>query len=546
MPGKIIVLRQNKTNVSVNNNLAYSVYLHSLSRPDSLAVACEGQELSYEQVAKRASALAACVRQSAAWSRKDGQPPRVGILASRSIDACLAVLGSSWAGATYVPIGLKHPEDRVLTILSLCNLSALITDSNGAKWLTKRVLSACPPLVIAPNAEQLQVQEHGDIEFHDIDLLPDTELNDPEEFDANDPAYIIFTSGTTGIPKGVTIASHSIRHYIETAASILSLRASDRVIETCELSFDASLNNMLSTWYAGASLHVLPSARVMSAVKFARENKLTVWSSVPSLVGMLNQIKALSPNVLPNVRVTVFGGEQLSKSVVTAWQTAAPNSVIENCYGPTEATVCCLTQRVLNPLPLTPGRDFVSIGKPVPGNEAAIIDAGGELVPAGVAGELAIAGVQLSKGYYKDPELTEKRFPTLRGKRWYLTGDLAMQDSSGTFHCLGRIDNQVKVLGHRIELEEIDTHLRSVTNANIVATVAYPVADGAAQGLVAFIGSLLIDTQQIIAALKARLPYYMVPNRIVALEDIPFNQSGKVDRRALQQFLEDSQNEATI
>jgi len=540
------VLSQNKTNLPINYNLSHSVYIHSLSRPDSLAVACEGQELSYGQIARRASAIAACVRRSSAWFRKDGQPPRVGILASRSIDACLAVLGSSWAGATYVPIGLKLPEERVLTILSLCNLSALITDAKGAKLLTKRVLSACPPLVIVPDAEQFKVQDHGEVEFHDIDLLPATGENYPAEVDANDPAYIIFTSGTTGIPKGVTISSGSIRHYVEMAASILNLRSSDRAIETCELSFDVSLNNMFSTWHAGASLHILPAARVMSAVKFARENRLTVWSSVPSLVGMLNQIKALSPNVLPSLRVTVFGGEQLSKSVVTAWQSAAPNSVIENFYGPTEVTVYCLTQRVLDPLPLTPGRDFVSIGKPIPGNEAAIVGPDGELVPAGVAGELAIAGVQLSKGYFKDPELTEKRFPMLRGKRWYLTGDLAMQDSSGRFHCLGRIDNQVKVLGHRIELEEIDTHLRNVTNANIVATVAYPFADGAAQGLVAFIGSLLIDTQQIITTLQTRLPAYMVPNRIIGLDNIPFNQSGKVDRKALQQLLEDSLNEATI
>jgi amino acid adenylation domain-containing protein len=532
------LLIHTKSDLPKNFNLSYAVYLHSLSRPDSLAVASEGRELSYEQVAKSARSIAACIKQSSSWSRKDDKPPRVGVLASRSVDACLAVLGASWAGATYIPIGLKLPEDRILTVLSLGDLSALITDSQGAKLLSNRVLEACPPLVVVPDADQFQAQSRNEIEFHDINELPDAALSKPAEVAASDPAYIIFTSGTTGVPKGVTISSGSIRHYIEMVTSLLDLQGSDRSIETCELSFDVSVQNMFSTWQAGASLHVLPAVRAMSAVKFARDNQLTVWFSVPSLVGMLKQIKALSPNVLPNLRVTVFGGEQLPGNVVTAWQATAPNTIIENFYGPTEVTVFCLSQRVSTPLPVTPGRDFITIGVPMPGNEAAIVNDDCEFEATGITGELAIAGVQLSEGYFKAPELTEKRFPTIHGKRWYLTGDLAIQDSSGTFHCLGRIDNQVKVLGHRIELEEIDAYLRDIANASIVATVAWPVVDGMAKGLVSFVGAQSIDPQLIIATLKTKLPAYMVPTRVVALDNMPFNQSGKVDRGALSQLLE--------
>ncbi len=522
----------------MNFNLSCSVHRHSLARPDSLAISSQGRSLSYAQFAAGARAIAACIRRSPAWLRQDGQPPRVGILASRSVDACLGVLGACWAGATYVPIGLQLPEERLLTILSLCNLSALITDSEGARRLTREVLSACPPLVVLPGAEPFRAAGDGGVEFHDIDALPLAEKSDPFQVVASDLAYIIFTSGTTGVPKGVTISAGSIRHHIEMLTSLLGLRASDRVIETCELSFDASTQGMFSTWEAGASLHVLPAVRVMSAVKFARDNQLTVWISVPSLVGRLRQIKALSPNALPSVRITVFGGEQLPQSVVTAWQAAAPNSVIENLYGPTEATVACLRQRVSMPLPLTPGLDVVANGTPLPGCEAAIVDAHGEFVTAGVAGELALAGVQLSDGYLNAPTLTQARFPTLGGKRWYLTGDLAIQDAHGTFHCLGRIDNQVKVLGHRIELEEIDAHLRIVANVALVATVAWPVVEGGAQGLVAFVGARSIDPQQIITALKAKLPGYMVPGRVLALEDMPCNHNGKVDRGALRQLLE--------
>jgi acyl-coenzyme A synthetase/AMP-(fatty) acid ligase len=219
------------------------------------------------------------------------------------------------------------------------------------------------------------------------------------------------------------------------------------------------------------------------------------------------------------------------------WRIAAPNSAIINLYGPTEATVFCLAQRVGVPHPLTPGRDFMSIGFPMVGSEAAVLDGQGVEVPDGAQGELALAGVQLADGYLNAPELTARKFPVIGGKRWYLTGDLAMRDPTGAFHCLGRIDNQVKILGHRIELEEVDAHLRDVTNALMVGTVAWPLANGGAQGLVGFVGMRGIDDAQVRAVLKTRLPAYMVPSRVVALEHMPLNQSGKVDRNALRQLL---------
>ena len=282
----------------INHNLASAVHRHSLTHPHSLAVTSEGRELSYRQLARGAAAIAACVSQSPDWLQGDGKPPRVGVLASRSVDACLAVLGASWAGTTYVPIGTKLPEERVLTILSLCNFSALIADADGAKLLTKRVLSAGPPLVILSGAGKYQAEGHSGVELYDIDALPEAERSEPGMMAASDPAYIIFTSGTTGVPKGVIISSGSIRHYVETVASLLGLESSDRAIETLELTFDVSLHNMFTTWQVGASLHVLPAGRVMSAVKFASDHRLTVWFSVPSLVGQLKQIKALSANAL--------------------------------------------------------------------------------------------------------------------------------------------------------------------------------------------------------------------------------------------------------
>jgi D-alanine--poly(phosphoribitol) ligase subunit 1 len=361
---------------------------------------------------------------------------------------------------------------------------------------------------------------------------------EPATIKASDTAYIIFTSGTTGTPKGVMISAGSARHYMTMICQELGLQASDRTLETCELSFDFSVHNMFSTWEAGAALHILPATTVMNAVKFVKNSGLTVWNSVPSLAGMLRQIKALAPDSLATLRITVFGGEQLPAGTLTTWQSAAPNSAIFNLYGPTEATVFCLRQWVSHPLPLTPGRDVVAIGTPLPGNQASVIDEDGLPVADETPGELAIAGEQLAQGYLGGPALTAQRFPTLNGTRWYRTGDLAVRDRFGRFHCLGRIDNQVKVMGYRVELEEIDAHLRIVSGSDIVGSVAWPMADGMARGIVSFVGAASIDAPRMLEELKTRIPIYMLPSRVIALEPMPLNSSGKVDRGALRQLLE--------
>ena len=522
-----------------NFNLALSVYRHAVETPSATALVCAGRTVTYAEFAQRASTLAECLRSAQGWRGKEGsQPPRVGILASRNIDACIAMVGACWAGATYVPLGPKFPEERILTLLSLCNFTALIADEEGAKLLTGRVLDVCPDLVIYAG-KILENPTDGRVNLVASESLPQAVACEPAQMAAQDNAYIIFTSGTTGVPKGVMISAGAVRHYITTISGWLGLQPSDRALETCELTFDFSVHNLFSTWEVGASLHILPAPQVMNAVKFARTSGLTVWNSVPSLAGMLRQLKALAPGVLPDLRITVFGGEQLPSATVTAWKSAAPASAIFNVYGPTEATVFCLAQA--EPLVVTAGRDVISIGKALAGSEAAIFDELGTEVVDGTPGELAIAGVQLADSYLDAPGLTAARFPQINGKRWYLTGDLALRDANGDFHCLGRIDNQVKIMGYRVELEEVDAHLRRATEIDLVGSVAWPTVDGSARGIVGFVGvadGQAIDANRVIARLRSSVPAYMVPNRIVALESMPVNASGKVDRRALREMLE--------
>jgi acyl-coenzyme A synthetase/AMP-(fatty) acid ligase len=278
----------------------------------------------------------------------------------------------------------------------------------------------------------------------------------------------------------------------------------------------------------------------MSPAKFLRDRRLTIWGSAPAAIAWMRDTRSLQPGSLPGLRYTSFGGEPLPLASVRAWQAAAPNSAIDNLYGPTEATVDCVGQLVgpgATPI-VTPGRDVLAIGAPHPGTELKVLGPDRRPVSQGEVGELAIGGRQLTSGYLGAPELTAERFPTIDGTRWYMTGDLAMQDSAGAFHHLGRVDNQIKIQGHRVELEDIEAQMRAVAGADQVAAVAWPVEDGVARAIVCFVVRSALPAGRIREALRSRLPSHMVPAAIHEVAALPLNANGKLDRRALIARLE--------
>ncbi len=490
-------------------NPAQPFYLSSLTYPDRLAISETQRELNYRD-------FSLLVRKIAAWLPAGKRPERVGILGSRSIEACAGVLAASWVGATYVPISLKLPPDRLKAVLELSHLDALICDANGAKLLTDNIRAACPAHLLAPT-----------------DSLPTPIAFTPVAWQPADTAYIIFTSGTTGAPKGVMIPASALDCYVRVLQDKHHLTPEDRVAEPVDLSFDLSVSNMFTTWNAGASLHLIPATQVMAPVKFVQGHKLTFWFSVPSVITLMKNMGILTPGLFPTLRCSLFAGEALPLTAALAWREAAPNSVIDCTYGPTETTVIC-TSHIMTATPLvTPGRDIIAIGKAFPGTQAVIVDEHLQPVPQGQPGELALAGEQLATGYFNAPHLTEQRFRTIDGTRWYLSGDLAMQDADGNYHHLGRIDNQVKVLGYRVELEEIEAHLRDICGSDMVAAVAWPMEHGTASGIVAFASSTARTPSDIRDAIRKRLPPYMVPANTHILDTLPLNVNGKVDRKAL-------------
>ncbi|HET6335159.1 MAG TPA: AMP-binding protein [Polyangiales bacterium] len=523
-------------------NLAKHVQAHAAADPRRLALFGEGQSLDYGELARRAANLASALTESETFASRRSQRPCVGVIASRSVDACVAVLGCAWAGATYVPIGTKTPEDRLHRLMSLCELSALVADASGSRLLSAALKApGASDTVIAPKPERLRdLAAKPGLRLLDLSALPDVPAPPLYAFEPSDLAYIMFTSGTTGVPKGVMISQAAVGAFIEMIGERLRLAPDDRTLEVTELGFDVSVLNMFATWQAKASLHVLPSVRVMNAVAFAREQRLSVWSSTPSLIALLRQIKALAPNALPDLRLAIFIGEPLSKATVVAVREAAPSCVIEDLYGPTETTVINTGQRIElgDAYVVTPKRDVMSIGTALPGNRAEVFDARGRVANAGEIGELALAGVQLAEGYLGAPELTAKKFPVIDGTRWYFTGDSAFRDEEGNLHHLGRIDNQVKILGNRVELEEIEAHVRELTGLSLVAALPWPTREGVHHGLVVCLaGENRVADADILTGLATRVPAYMLPSRLVWVDAMPTNSNGKIDRRALLETL---------
>ena len=522
----------------ISNNLALHLYHNSASRPRHLALSVADAEFTYGDLARIG-------RTVAGWllTAGGGSAGRVGVLAGRSIAAYAGVVGACWAGATYVPLGLGWPEERLLVTLGLTRLDALIVDVEAAGKLSPRILAACPRaiLVADPGATEPGAAHTNGPRFEVLRTLPDRPALPPVPLADEHIAYIIFTSGTTGRPKGVQISLGAITHHLAAFQEIYRFTPQDRISLAFELTFDPSILNMFMTWNAGASLHVVPDPQLINPIDFIQDHALTVWNSAPTTIGLLMMLRALPPGILPGLRVSIFGGETLTVEAATAWQRAAPASTVDNVYGPTEATIECLHQRLTDPPVATIERGSLALGVPYPGNTVAIVDADLNFLPPGEVGELAIAGLQLAAGYLDLPELTAVRFPIIDGSRWYLTGDKAYQDSAGRFHHLGRIDDQIKVRGHRVELGDIESHLRVACGTELVAAVAWPYANGGAIGLVGFIagpvGAPIPSPSEIHAALERLLPSYMVPDTIRRIASLPMTPHGKVDRHALVALL---------
>jgi D-alanine--poly(phosphoribitol) ligase subunit 1 len=514
-------------------SFAQLIHRHYLIRPSHPALVVNNITLTHEEIVNKAKPLACLLQKN--------KVQRVGILASRSLEAYLGIISAHWMGAAYVPLNPKLPILRLKKIIEQAKLDAIILDQASLSIATNPELGCDSGLVlIAPECPSFSA--HGlHIAGQDA-LQTDAQNVKPVTPDPTAIAYILFTSGSTGEPKGIPITFNNLGHLIDVIQNRYQLNFNERVAQYSTLSFDASVLDMCLAWSAGAPLYVVPEDHLLGPAKFIQENLLSVWFSVPSVISIMMKLAMLKPNCFPSLKFSFFSGEALTVSQAEAWQQAAPNSLIENLYGLTETTVESLAQPFNEAIKLSCHRDIVPIGKAFPGTYAAIINSEHLFLPTGEKGELVLAGPQVASGYWQDPERTRSKFielnhPEWGMQTWYLTGDYCYQDTSNIFYFIGRLDNQHKIMGNRIELEEIEFCLREITNCNEVG-VAIIEKQGEISGKIfAVIGKQVTDATLIMNHLKNKLPAYMIPEKIIHAEKLPFNANGKLDRKQLVTWL---------
>jgi len=312
-----------------------------------------------------------------------------------------------------------------------------------------------------------------------------------------------------------------------------------------DITFDASVLDIFVCWSAGGELCVVPKAARVAPANFIRTRKLTVWCSVPSTATLMYQLKALKEGAFPTLRYSFFCGEPLLANVAHQWQKAAADSVVENLYGPTEATVACMNYRWRSDVsPQSCENGIVPIGRAFPAVSVTVVDDGLQPGEAGKSGELCIQGPQTALGYWKNEPLTKDRFvalpwaPSREDNRWYRTGDRARQNENGDFVFVGRVDNQVKILGYRVELGDIEASLQRHGNTEFAVAVPIRAEEGNAVGVVACLADSDASEDEIIAGCRKELPEYMVPKRVFYFDHMPLNVNGKVDRRRLAELVE--------
>ena len=503
-----------------NFNIAGGLARSMVERPEANVLVVGQETLTYDAFTEAVKPLAHLL-QSRLRSK------RIGILGSRSVEAYIGIAATAWAGGTYIPLNLKWPQARLVELMSSLDLDALVVDANGARLLTPAVREVAPRLVIGPEgADVVQFPSDGPT------------LDEPAYVDARHTAYVMFTSGTTGTPKGVVVSAGSLDHYLAETRKWARLTADDRVAEAHDTTFDLSVHNTFLAWEAGAALHIMSPLDLMAPHRFIQRHEITAWLSTPTVAAMAKP-ETLAGQ-MPSLTLSTFCGEPLPLDLATNWAAAAPNSRVENIYGPTECTVVCTRQTLTEPPLVTPERGILAVGRAYDNFDIVLL--GPDLAPvaAGEAGEIALASPQLADGYLDAPERTAERFRTIDGRRWYLTGDLGRFDADGVLHHLGRTDNQVKLKGNRVELEEVEMHLRRAAGTQMACVVAWPVVDGSAQGLVAFVANEEgeVDAKSLQGAMTETLPRYMVPGTIHGIIELPRNTNGKIDRNALKAELD--------
>lgn len=454
-------------------------------------------------------------------SDPDGRSP-VGLLLDRSAEAYAAMWAAIGEGRAYVPLNPRYPVSRLRRIV----------EAAGVEYVIGTSASQAQASALGVASERVLVLEES------VAARPDDPGVWSPRQDAGSIAYILYTSGSTGQPKGVPISYDNLLAFVENIMSTIPYPPGGICSQVCELSFDFSVHEIYQALLSGCTLCPARQIDLFNPAQFIAKNAISVWISVPSLVRVILSNPAHQPGLLASIRLSIFNGEPLTTTLARTWQAAIPDAAVWNTYGPTECTVAVTAQLWEDRSDLSE-IDVVSIGLPLPGCEAAILQDGSILPLASTSqeasGELLLRTPQCFGGY-SDPKIAQPFETDGSGSVLYKTGDNVLWRNGRLFH-LGRLDHQVKIGGHRIELMEVEWQLRRALGTDGLAVVTYP-----RQHPTELV--LFVEGRHEVPRLDAEtlgLPAYMIPKRCLTVETLPVTQHGKLDRIALQSLLAEKQ-----
>ncbi len=520
--------------------LQQGVTAQAQAHPEAIALVFKGTRLTYGALEEEANKLAHLLK-DAGCRRGD----RVGLLMPKMPTAIVAMLGALKADAIYVPMDPASPAARQARVLEVSDCRFILAAGPVGQGLRDTLATA--------TLKQQPVIGWLDEDVpSEADPAPAFTLGDLATYPATPPMYantdgdvahILFTSGSTGLPKGVIITHSSVVHLIRWAGAYFGITSADRVSQHPPLRFDVSTFDVFGTLWAGAELHLVPPELNLlphKLAQFIREARLTQWFSVPSVLNLMANFDVVRQDDFPHLRRLLFAGEVLPTPTLIHWMRRLPHVRFTNLYGPTETTIVSSYYT----LPRCPAdeREPIPIGAACGGEELLVMDEQLRPVTAGEIGDLYIRGVGLSPGYWRDPEKTRGAFLPYPGgagphDRVYKTGDLARRSADGLFYFLGRADMQIKSRGYRIELGEIEAALHALPDLRESAVVAIQ-SEGFEGWLIccAYVPASGngISPENLRKGLARLVPGYMLPARWIRFDALPKNANGKIDRPRLK------------
>ena len=506
---------------------------------DFEALKVGNESLIYADLLKQALEVSACLKSVGAVNET------IGLVGQKTTATYISMLGILLAGCNYTPVKSNIDEYRLLDILDGAKINFFIGDQdnieifeNNFNALNKKPTHAPIFIAVDPVSTDKICLPRNDIHQKTEATPLVGSLCSKDE----DLAYILFTSGSTGEPKGVKVSHANLTAYISAISELWKMPAGFRMSQFHDLSFDPSISDIFFTFCNGGTLCVVPQNEMLLPNEFIIREKINIWSSVPSVGNFMLQMDCLEANSFSTLKIVRFAGEPLSETLAKAWQAAAPGASIENHYGPTEATIDVCRNVYCNEQQMRSfNNQIVPIGHAFPGTRVEILAEDNILIhQENIKGEIVFKGPQITKGYLNDQKKTNLNFVRFEwddtNEIWYKSGDIGFRNSYGLLECVGRVDSQIKIMGRRVEIGAVEFVLRKFKLTENVVVVPLRDQRGHANSIIAF--TLFDMTKADIIHLRKQsaelLDSVFFPKKFFTITEFPLAPSGKTDRKLLE------------